>query len=147
MKLRESSDHRDTCSGTDHADAMAQRQDSCRSVLRKWNISYRSSDDRSKYRTRNEPVIYSGRMDESDSKKLWYDTVNEANELIDDDIEVDIQGYDADGSVIKIARRNAREAGVDHLIHFQERDVKRFEPPEEIWIYYYEPAIWRKAGR
>ena len=57
-------------------------------------------------------------------KKLWYDTVNEANELIDDDIEVDIQGYDADGSVIKIARRNAREAGVDHLIHFQERDVK-----------------------
>ena len=41
-------------------------------------------------------------------KKLWYDTVNEANELIDDDIEVDIQGYDADGSVIKIARRNAR---------------------------------------
>lgn len=37
--------------------------------LRKWNISYRSSDDRSKYRTRNEPVIYSGRMDESDSKE------------------------------------------------------------------------------
>ena len=36
---------------------------------RKWNISYRSSDDRSKYRTRNEPVIYSGRMDESDSKE------------------------------------------------------------------------------
>lgn len=47
----------------------AQRQDSCRSVLRKWNISYRSSDDRSKYRTRNEPVIYSGRMDESDSQE------------------------------------------------------------------------------
>ena len=44
-------------------------QDSCRSDLRKWNISYRSSDDRSKYRTRNEPVIYSGRMDESDSKE------------------------------------------------------------------------------
>ena len=57
-------------------------------------------------------------------KKLWYETVNEANELINDDIEVDIQGYDVDGSVIKIARRNAREAGVDHLIHFQERDVK-----------------------
>ena len=64
-------------------------------------------------------------------KKLWYDTVNEANELIDDDIEVDIQGYDADGSVIKIARRNAREAGVDHLIHFQERDVKDLNHPKK----------------
>ena len=64
-------------------------------------------------------------------KKLWYDTVNEANELIDDDIEVDIQGYDADGSVIKIARHNAREAGVDHLIHFQERDVKDLSHPKK----------------
>ena len=70
-------------------------------------------------------------MDESDSQELWYDTVNEANELIDDDIEVDIQGYDADGSVIKIARRNAREAGVDHLIHFQERDVKDLSHPKK----------------
>ncbi len=57
--------------------------------------------------------------------------MNEANELIDDDIEVDIQGYDADGSVIKIARRNAREAGVDHLIHFQERDVKDLSHPKK----------------
>ena len=39
--------------------------------------------------------------------------------------------YDADGSVIKIARRNAREAGVDHLIHFQERDVKDLHHPKK----------------
>lgn len=64
-------------------------------------------------------------------KKLWYETVNEANELINDDIEADIQGYDVDGSVIKIARRNAREAGVDHLIHFQERDVKDLSHPKK----------------
>ena len=64
-------------------------------------------------------------------KKLWYETVNEANELINDDIEVDIQGYDVDGSVIKIVRRNAREAGVDHLIHFQERDVKDLSHPKK----------------
>ena len=42
-----------------------------------------------------------------------------------------IQGYDVDGSVIKIARRNAREAGVDHLIHFQERDVKDLSHPKK----------------
>lgn len=64
-------------------------------------------------------------------KKLWYDVADEANDLIRDDIEVDIQGYDLDGSVIKVARRNAREAGVDHLIHFQERNVKNLSHPKK----------------
>ena len=64
-------------------------------------------------------------------KKLWYETIEEANDLVEDDVEVDIQGYDVDGSVIKIARRNAREAGVDHLIHFQERDVKDLSHPKK----------------
>ena len=30
-------------------------------------------------------------------RKLWYDSVNEANDMIEDNIDVDIQGYDADG--------------------------------------------------
>ena len=64
-------------------------------------------------------------------KKLWYDTIDEANEMVNDDIEVDIQGYDIDGSVIKAARENAKEAGVDHLIHFQERDVKDLRHPKK----------------
>lgn len=64
-------------------------------------------------------------------RKLWYDTVNEANDEIDDQIEVDIQGYDADEDVIRIARRNAREAGVDHLIHFQKRDVRELHHPKK----------------
>lgn len=64
-------------------------------------------------------------------KKVWYDTIDEANDLIQDDVKVDIQGYDLDSSVIKIARRNAREAGVDHLIHFQERDVKDLHHPKK----------------
>ena len=57
-------------------------------------------------------------------KKAWYDAIDEANSLINDDIEVDIQGYDIDGDVVRAARENAKEAGVDHLIHFQERAVK-----------------------
>ena len=64
-------------------------------------------------------------------KKLWYDTIDEANDLIDDDIITDIQGYDIDASVIKIARRNAKEAGVEHLIHFQERDVRNLSHPKK----------------
>lgn len=65
------------------------------------------------------------------TKKNWYDVIDEANDTICDDVEVDIQGYDVDSSVIKIARRNAREAGVDHLIHFQERDVKDLNHPKK----------------
>lgn len=64
-------------------------------------------------------------------KKLWYDVVNEANDVIQDDIATDIQGYDIDGSVIKIARRNAEEAGVGHLIHFQERSVEDLSHPKK----------------
>lgn len=64
-------------------------------------------------------------------KKTWYDVIDEANDLIEDGIETDIQGYDIDPSVIKIARRNAREAGVDHLIHFQERDVRELRHPKK----------------
>ena len=36
-------------------------------------------------------------------KKLWYDAINEANDMINDDIEVDIQGYDIDGEVVEFA--------------------------------------------
>lgn len=65
------------------------------------------------------------------AKKHWYNAVEEANDLIKDDIDVDIQGYDIDPSVIKTARRNSREAGVDHLIHFQERDVRSLRHPKK----------------
>lgn len=64
-------------------------------------------------------------------KKAWYDAIDEANEMIDDNIEVDIQGYDIDGEVLRAARENAKEAGVDHLIHFQERAVKDLRHPKK----------------
>ncbi len=64
-------------------------------------------------------------------KKMWYDAVEEAEDRIREDVKVDIQGYDTDRSVIKIARRNAREAGVGQLIHFQERDVRELSHPKK----------------
>ena len=75
--------------------------------------------------------FWSEKWDNLIAKKNWYDVIDEANDMICDDVEVDIQGYDVDSSVIKIARRNAREAGVDHLIHFQERDVKDLNHPKK----------------
>lgn len=64
-------------------------------------------------------------------RKLWYSAVDEAQHLIDDRVETDIQGYDIDGDVIRTARRNAQEAGVDHLIHFQQRAVKDLSHPKK----------------
>lgn len=64
-------------------------------------------------------------------KKYWYEAVNEAQDLIDDRIETDIQGYDADAEVIRTARRNAEAAGVDHLIHFQQREVRDLSHPKK----------------
>lgn len=64
-------------------------------------------------------------------KKSWYEAVNEAQDMIDDNIEADIQGYDADGEVLRAARRNAEEAGVSHLIHFQQREVKDLSHPKK----------------
>ena len=64
-------------------------------------------------------------------KKLWYEAIDEANDLIDDQIETDIQGYDIDGDVVRMARQNAENAGVDHLIHFQERPVSALSHPKK----------------
>lgn len=64
-------------------------------------------------------------------KKAWYDAVDEANDLVNADIEVDIQGYDISPEALKAARQNAADAGVDHLIHFQERAVKDLRHPKK----------------
>ena len=58
-------------------------------------------------------------------KKFWYHVLDEANDMAEDTVSADIQGYDIDGSIIKIARRNAAEAGVERFIHFQERAVDK----------------------
>ena len=64
-------------------------------------------------------------------RKWWYQAVDEANDLVDDNIETDIQGYDIDGEIIKAARQNARDAGVEHLIHFQQRPLSQLSHPKK----------------
>ncbi len=64
-------------------------------------------------------------------KKAWYAAIEEANDIMDDTISMDIQGYDIDGRMVKIARQNAMDAGVDHLIHFQQREVKDLRHPKK----------------
>lgn len=59
------------------------------------------------------------------SKKNWYEAINEADDICNTDIVTDIQGYDIDPKMAKIAMINAKNAGVDKLIHFQERPVSQ----------------------
>ncbi|HBA64349.1 MAG TPA: RNA methyltransferase [Lachnospiraceae bacterium] len=64
-------------------------------------------------------------------KKLWYEAIDEANDLIERPKDTDIQGYDIDGEVVRIARINAKKAGVEEMIHFQERAVKDLSHPKK----------------
>ncbi|MBR0087073.1 MAG: class I SAM-dependent RNA methyltransferase [Lachnospiraceae bacterium] len=64
-------------------------------------------------------------------KRAWYDAVNEAAEQIDRDVSCDLQGYDIDPRAIRSARENAARAGVEHLIHFQVRDVRDLSHPKK----------------
>ncbi len=63
--------------------------------------------------------------------KLWKDAREEAQEEADFTVETDIQGYDIDPEVLKAARQNAKDAGVEHLIHFQQRDVAELSHPKK----------------
>ncbi len=64
-------------------------------------------------------------------RKRWYDAVDEAEELVDLQVETDIQGYDIDGEIVKAARANAEAAGVGKLIHFQQRPVSQLSHPKK----------------
>ena len=61
-------------------------------------------------------------------KKEWYDAIDEAEDMIIRDIEMDIQGYDISENAIKAAMENARNAEVDHLVHFQRRPLNQTSP-------------------
>lgn len=56
--------------------------------------------------------------------KFWSKAREEAVRLLAKDGELNVQGYDIDEVVLRIARRNAAIAGLEGKIHFQCRDVK-----------------------
>ena len=58
------------------------------------------------------------------NKRLWDEIREELSQEIDISVETQLQGYDIDADALSIARKNAAQAGVDTLIHFQKRDVR-----------------------
>lgn len=55
----------------------------------------------------------------------------EAEDLVDRETKLTIQGYDIDSYVLDAARANAELAGVADQIHFQKRDVKDLSSPKK----------------
>lgn len=72
-------------------------------------------------------------------KDLWKECFKEARDMVNTDISVDIQGYDIDGDIIKAARDNARRAGVEHLIHFQQRGISDLHHPKKYGFIFTNP--------
>ena len=64
-------------------------------------------------------------------KKEWYACMDEAAELVDFSQMPDIQGYDIDDEMVRIARSNARLAGVESMIHLQVRPLEQLSHPKK----------------
>lgn len=61
----------------------------------------------------------------------WRYAREEAGDMARPDVKMDIQAFDIDGEIIKAARENARRAGVDQYIHFQQRPVSALSHPKK----------------
>ena len=64
-------------------------------------------------------------------ESFWNDALEEAEELQDLSVETDIQGYDIDGEIMRVARANAARAGVEKLIHLQQRPLSALSHPKK----------------
>ncbi|MDE5777801.1 MAG: class I SAM-dependent RNA methyltransferase [Lachnospiraceae bacterium] len=64
-------------------------------------------------------------------QSAWREAVTEAEDQIIKDIQMNIQGYDLDGGIVKCAMENARAADVAQYIHFQQRNMKELSSPRK----------------
>ncbi len=76
----------------------------------------------------------------------WKDAREEAADRLDTNVETDIQGYDADASVILAARENARRAGVEGLVHLQQRDISQLSHSGKYGFVITNPPYGERIG-
>jgi len=61
------------------------------------------------------------------SERLWKNARIEAEELIERDRDLEIEGYDIDREAISLSRYHAKQAGVEQKIHFQQRELSQLQ--------------------
>lgn len=64
-------------------------------------------------------------------KKNWYEAVEEAHDLANYDLDVDIMGSDIDHKMIELSINNATEAGLEDKISFKQMQAKDFRTKKE----------------
>ena len=78
--------------------------------------------------------------------KTWLEAVDEANEEYDPQAKLNIQAFDIDDQVLKVARENAINAGVDQFIHFQKRDVALLSHPKPYGVVVTNPPYGERLA-
>lgn len=68
-------------------------------------------------------------------KALWKEVLEEADDMADVTVATDLQGYDSDPEMIRIARENAKQAGVAQMIHFQTRDAAQLRSSKNMDLF------------
>jgi len=63
--------------------------------------------------------------------RLWNEAKEEAGSIERRDGTLNIQGYDIDESALKVARINAKMAGLEDKLHFQKRDISELSSKEK----------------
>ncbi|MBR5428676.1 MAG: PCRF domain-containing protein [Clostridia bacterium] len=84
--------------------------------------------------------------DKTDDAELRDLAREEAEDLIVPDVSCDIQGYDIDDIMVRMARENAKDAGVDDLIHFQRREVADLSHPGAYGFILTNPPYGERIG-
>lgn len=84
--------------------------------------------------------------EESWEAALDYVIGKEREDIETEESQVRFYGYDVDGKAIKMARENARQAGVDHLIEFKRLDVVELTAPVEKGLIISNPPYGIRVG-
>ena len=77
---------------------------------------------------------------------IWNDCYEEARELVDDSVKVEIYGADIDPEIIAIAKENARRAGVGHMINFAVQEAAQFAHAGKYGFIITNPPYGERVG-
>ena len=79
-------------------------------------------------------------------KKLWMEARKETHDLADFDRKLEIMGTDIDGEILKIARRNAKEAFVEDDIHFQQMPLNEWRSAKKYGVIITNPPYGERIS-
>lgn len=80
------------------------------------------------------------------NKEVWNQIVDKAMDDEIQDLDFKLFGYDIDRSAIKMAKDNAKRAGVDHIIEFKTETVATVEPPAPSGLIVCNPPYGARIG-